>query len=791
MDRPTLQPPSPKRPLLWLGLAFIAGLILSSQVHLLVPVWMGLSVLALLAAILIYRHTSLTNLPGSTRLLFGLSLLALTLGGLRYQAVQPVFSPGLVSWYNDRDHKVTLTGWLVAPPDQRDGYTNLRLHLDSLDTAEKSLPVQGQVLVRTLPGADFKVGDVLRMQGYLKTPPENEEFSYRAYLARQGIHSILYSDQVSALPFQSCSPIIRAVFTFKEHLFKTLKHIFPEPEASLLAGILLGLDRGLSPGLQQAFNNTGTTHIIAISGFNFTILAAFFVSIFSRLWGPRRGALAAVLGIAFYTLLVGAEASVLRSAIMGGSALFARQIGRRQDGLNTLALVAGVMCFFNPFLPWDVGFQLSFAATLGLVLYAAPLQDFVLGWLSARYPPDSAQRLAAPLAEYLLFTLAAQVTTLPLMAYHFGRISLVSFLANPFILPAQPAVMIASGLALLLGLIYLPLGQLAAWLSWPFSTYTIRVVELFNHLPHGVLVLGEFSLLFVVLFYLLLFGFTFAPTRLKEILRPVRNPAVLGTGLVILIVLVWRSALALPDGRLHLTFLDIGSADAVLIQTPGGRNLLINGGPAQSILTDALGRRLSPIERKLDILVLASTLEEQVASLPGTLELFPPGMVLWSGAAEASYSSLRVRSGLASEEIPIMLAEPGLELDLGQGASLKVLAVSSRGSVLMLEWIDFRALLPIGLTFADLDTLASDATLAPLSVLLLADSGYAPLNPSQWISNLNPQLSILSVSAADPNGLPALETLAAVQDYPLLRTDRSGWISVSTDGVRMWVETER
>ena len=782
---------SPKRPLLWLGLAIMVGIILASQMHLLVLAWLGLSAMALLAAVLIYKRTNFLNLSVSSRLLLGLSLLALTLGGWRYQAALPEISPDFVAWYNDRDQKVTLTGWLAAPPDQRDGYTNLRLHLDSLDEGDQSLPVQGLVQVRTQPGVNFQVGDVLRMRGYLKTPPENEDFSYRDYLARQGIHSTLYSDQVSALSFRSGSPIIRAIFTFKGHLLKTLKQIFPEPEASLLAGILLGVDRGLSPDLQGAFNNTGTTHIIAISGFNIAILAALFASLFSRLWGPRRGALAAVLGIAFYTLLVGAEASVLRSAIMGGSALFARQIGRRQDGLNTLGVVAGLMCIFNPFLPWDVGFQLSFAATLGLVLYASPLQEIALGWLSTRLPQARAQKLAAPLAEYLLFTLAAQVTTLPLMAYHFGRISLVSFLANPFILPAQPAVMIASGLALLLGLIYLPLGQLVGWLAWPFSTYTIRVVELFNRLPHGVLVLGDFSLLFVVLFYLLLFGFTFAPTRLKEVLRPVRNPAVLMSGLVIITVLVWRSALSLPDGRLHLTFLDVGSADAVLIKTPNGRSLLINGGPAQSILTDALGRSLSPFDRKLDFLVLASTQEEQVTSLPGAMELFPPDAVLWSGAAEASYSSLRLQSWLASAAIPVTAARPSLELDLGQGVMLKVLAVSSRGSVLQVEWEEFHALLPIGLGFEDLNGLTSDPTLVPLSVLLLADSGYAPLNSPDWIARLSPQLTILSVSAADPNGLPDPETLAAVKDYPLLRTDRSGWIHVTTDGARMWVETER
>jgi len=449
------------------------------------------------------------------------------------------------------------------------------------------------------------------------------------------------------------------------------------------------------------------------------------------------------------------------------------------------------MCLINPFLPWDVGFQLTFAATLGLVLYAMPMQEAAVSWLARRLHPSTAQKLATPLTEYLLFTLAAQVTTLPIMAYHFGRISLVALLANPFVLPAQPALMVASGLALLLGLIYPPLGQVAAWLAWPFSTYTIRVVEFFNSLPHGVLLLADFSLLFVFLYYLLLFSLTFAPTRVRTSLRPILTPAILLPVLAVLTFLTWRSALDLPDGRLQLTFLEAGSADAVLIQTPSGRSLLINGGAARSVLSDALGRRLSPFDRRLDTLLVASPLEEQVAALPGLLESFPPDWVLWSGPADASYSSLRLQSGLVSAAVPITLAQPGQVLDLGAGARLKVLAVTGRGSVLLLEWGNFHALLPCGLDADSLVSLKRETSLAPLSVLLLAGSGSAPLNPPDWIASLHPQLTILSVSAADRHGLPDPETLAALQDIPLLRTDRSGWIHISTDGVRMWVETER
>jgi competence protein ComEC len=782
MTSPTA-PATPYRPFLWLGLALLAGIVISSLVHWVLPVWFGLVGLTLLAAILLQRRCN--------RFLLSLSLLVFILGGLRYQASQPVLSPNFVAWYNDRSYRVTLTAWLVSPPDPRDGYTNLRLRLITIDTGDRPLSARGLVLARVSPNVDYQYGDVLQLTGYLKTPPENQDFSYRDYLARQGIHSTLQPLTVTPLDLHQGNPFSRAIFSFKDHLLALTHQIFLEPEASLLSGILLGVDTGIAPALQQAFQNTGTSHIIAISGFNIAILAALFASLFGRLLGPRRGAVAAVIAIAFYTLLVGAEASVVRAAIMGGSTIFARQINRRQDGLNTLGLVAGIMCLFNPFLPWDVGFQLTFAATLGLVLYALPMQEFAVGWLSRHMPQPSAQKLATPLAEYFLFTLAAQVTVLPIMAYHFGRISLVALLANPFILPAQPALMVASGLALLLAILYLPLGQLIAWLAWPFSTYTIRLVEFFNTLPHAVLPLAGFSLLFVVVYYTILFTLTLSPSRLKTTLQPLVKPATCLVAFMLIALLTWRVALDLPDERLHLTFLDVGSADAVLIRTPTGRTLLINGGPARSVLTDALGRRLSPFSHRLDVLLVASPLESQVVALPGILESFPPGLVLWSGPADASYSSLRLQSGLVSAAIPITLAQPGQVLDLGAGARLEVLVVTGRGSVLLLEWDAFRALLPIGLDADSLASLEKDTSLSPLSVLLLAASGSAPLNPPGWLTSLQPQLAVLSVSAADLDGLPDPQTLAALQDTPLLRTDRSGWIHISTDGTRMWIETQR
>ncbi|PJF23983.1 MAG: hypothetical protein CUN53_20140, partial [Phototrophicales bacterium] len=148
---------------------------------------------------------------------------------------------------------------------------------------------------------------------------------------------------VTVLPGNRGNPVFRAIYAFKERSLENIYRLFPDPESSLLAGILLGVDTGLTKELQEAFKNTGTAHIIAISGFNISIIAALFVTFFSRFLGERRGRLLAILGIALYTFLVGADAAVVRAAIMGTLALLARQVGRRQMALNTLLGVALIM----------------------------------------------------------------------------------------------------------------------------------------------------------------------------------------------------------------------------------------------------------------------------------------------------------------------------------------------------------------------------------------------------------------------------------------------------------------
>ncbi|HSK89508.1 MAG TPA: ComEC/Rec2 family competence protein, partial [Anaerolineales bacterium] len=679
-------------PLMWFSLAFLGGIVLASLVSLHIFTWITLLLVSIFLVVL--SQILAARVPESFPLHpFAFILLcAFCLGAVRYQISVPRFNAFHIAFYNDREYDLLITGTLVEPPDYRDDYTNLRLDVSRVDTGDGNLPANGLLLARVSDNQVFHYGDLVRLRGKLKTPPENEDFSYRDYLAAQHIHSYMSSAEVTVLPGRGGNPISLALYEFKEKALENIYRMFPDPESSLLAGILLGVDTGLTQDLQQAFKNTGTAHIIAISGFNISIIAGLFVTFFSRFLGPRRGALLAIIGIVFYTILVGGDAAVVRAAIMGSLALFAKQVGRRQAALNTLLAVALLMCLWNPLYIWDVGFQLSFFATLGLILYADPFSQFANRIIVRYFPTSAAEKFAQLFSEFVLLTLAAQITTIPIMAYHFQRISLVSFLANPFILPAQPAVMILGGLAVLLSLVWFPLGQIAAWITWPFVVYTIRLVEIFDRVPHGTVFLGDLSIWFVIIFYAVLFAVTFGWPQFSTWFQTVKRDQVrvpVGVGLVVMLLallLVWRAAAAVPDDHLHVSFLDVGSADAVLIKTPTGKHVLINGGPSVTTLSDELGRRLSAFNRRLDWLIIAGTEENDVAALPRVIERYPPDAVLWSGNMQASFSSGVLNEYLSLSDIQVINAEPEQSLELGGGATLRVLTAGPRGAILLIEW---------------------------------------------------------------------------------------------------------
>lgn len=765
-------------PLTWLSLGFLAGIALAAALG-----WPPAAGLAGLAAVLLWGFASGRQRPqnGNWKLLLAV-LSVFLLGVLRYQSTQTQPTPVDLAYHVGED--VRLVGKVLRPLVTRDAYTEAYAQAEYLlSPAGERVEINGQVQLRLPLDASWDYGDRLRLEGRLEIPGVAGGPSYAGYLARFGVDAVMAFPQVRYVGTGEINPLLTVLYAFRAHGLDTLHRLYANPEAALLAGILLGDESGLSADRKVAYNDSGLRHIIAISGFNITIIAALLLAVFGRWFGARRGAWLAVVGIALYTILVGADAAVLRAAVMGGLAVLARQVGRRQFALNTLAFTAAIMALFNPLLLWDVGFQLSFAATLGILLYADRMSARAHAWLQARVDPEWLARLSPILTELVIITLAAQITTLPLLLYHFQRLSLVSLPANLLVLPAQPALMVLAGSSVLIGMLLLPAGQVLAWVAWPLAAYSNRMAEVFASLPGAAYPIAPFDLIWLVLLYLVLFAFTLGWEWLRSRL-PRPQPALLGAVLAALSISLWSVALNAPDGRLQLTLLDVGTGEALLLRTPEGRNLLINGGPSALDLADELGRSQPPFQRQLDWLVVAGVRQEQLAGLINSLERLAPANVAWAGEVQASYAAEQLHGRLNDLDFEVQVLQTGQRFDLGSGAYLEVLGSGSRGAVLLLAWDDFRALLPLGLDFDLLDEMDQGWPLGPIDLLLLADNGYLPLNPGEWLENLNPALIWFAVGEEQP----APEFLDQLEGRSVLRSDVHGWLRITTDGRQMWLE---
>ncbi len=728
-------------PLFWLSLCFILGLALSANWPGWPPaVWAGAAAAGALLAWLearFLRQPLLLRWRRFARIPFALLLAALGLGGLRMALARPVFTPADLAWYNDRAG-LTLRASIASLPEERTSGLRVRLAVTAQVAADGSLsPLSGLALATLPPEQEWRYGDCLEITARAVTPPEGGSFSYREYLARQGVHSQLAAPQATRIGRNCGSPLLAGLYELKQRSAAVLEQLYPQSESALLTGILLGDDSSLPEDAQQAFRDTGTAHIVAISGFNIAILAGLIVLLLGKILPRATAALGAVILIGAYTLLVGGSPPVVRAAIMGAVGLFGGLIGRRQAGANSLTFTAALMCLFNPWLPWDPSFQLSFMATLGLVLYADPLQQWLTGWLARRLPKNRARRIAAPIAEYLLFTLAAQITTLPVIAYHFGRLSLSALVANPLALPPQPALMVLGGLSLLAGLVWLPLGQLFAWLAWPLAAYTLRITALLAGIPGGAISIGQITPAAAFVFYALLFALTLLP-RLSSAhrLRRAVQPLAWIAAAALLAASAWSAAVPLPDGRLHVEFYSGGSA---LLTTPGGRTLLLAGDSSQP-----LAERL-PSGRCLDALVIYTAPDGSLADL---LERCPPAQIYWLAPPQSS--------ALDRLSAPQETLAAGEALQLEDGLLLRSAGRSAQGAGMVIEWRGLTVAVPNGLP---------PGQLPAAQVLLLGEPDRtvdSAVWQAQWI-------------LIDGEG-------------PAHWTKLNQWLRLTADGGQMWIE---
>ena len=447
----------------------------------------------------------------------GLLISAFALGGWRFQSILPDPTINDIAFHQPLEN-VLVTGTIISFPELSQQSSVAILAAESLSMQGRERAVTGNLELRLPGGFHLAYGDRVALEGSIRSVLPKGEPVQASYLARRGILTRMAYPQITTLGQGFGNPLVAFIYNARESAHEFITNQMPIQEASLLSGILLGIDQEIPGYLESAYRTTGTVHIIAISGFNIALITGLVIRLFRRIFKPVWAGILAVSAILFYTFLVGAEPSVVRAAIMGSLSIPAYYIGRRIIGVNSLTVAAAVMLLLNPLLLWDLGFQLSFLATLGLMVLADPALSYLQIWMEERFT-ESAIQTAMPFCVLLVSTLCAQLAVSPVLLGLSPDLLPYSLAANLIILPLQPALMLIGGAAVLTYSIFPPMGAIIARFAWVLAAFSNQVVLHFAKLPFAEVKLPDTSS-WVAFGLVLVILILFTIRTIKELAKP-------------------------------------------------------------------------------------------------------------------------------------------------------------------------------------------------------------------------------------------------------------------------------
>jgi len=378
------------------------------------------------------------------------------------------------------------SGWaiIIREPEIKDQYQNLTVRT----------PDKNKFLINIYGFAKYSYGDELEVKCLLEIP-KSETFDYQMYLAKDGIFYLCRKAKIEVMAREQSNKFYAVILKIKSRLQKNIDKAIPAPQSGLLSGLLLGGDDKLSKEMQVNFSRTGMTHIVAVSGYNVTIIAEYLMllGIFLGLW-RKQAFWFALTGIFLFVLLVGFPASAVRAGIMGSLLLWAMKNGRLANAQNAIIFSAGIMLLINPLLlRYDIGFQLSFLATIGIVYFSPFLENKMM----KKYR-------AFGIWEILILTLSAQVFVLPIILFNFQNLSLISPLANVFVLPIIPLTMFLGFILMIFQFIFPPLGTVFSWLTFLPLKYETAVIQFLANLKYSSMTMENFPWYWVGLWYIII-----------------------------------------------------------------------------------------------------------------------------------------------------------------------------------------------------------------------------------------------------------------------------------------------
>jgi len=392
--------------------------------------------------------------------------------------------------------KIIVEGIIVDEPVEKENSIKFTVKSDKIIFVDKETKIKDKILVIMTPPSIFNYGDRVLIKGIFNKPKNfissGKEFDYMSYLSKDKIFYQMFRPTIEIESTNEGNYVKTTLFKLKNSFLKSIKKTISEPHSSLLGGLTVGAQESLGENLQENFRKTGIMHIIVLSGYNITIVSEAIMRLFGFLPFVFKFSFGGV-AIILFVLMTGASATSVRAGIMAILVIVARVTGREYVALRALLIAGVLMIIQNPkILAFDSSFQLSFMATLGLI-YVSPKISKYFKFITTKLQ----------LRELIVSMIATQLFVMPLILYKMGTLSLVAFPVNLLILPFIPATMF-------FGFVSGIIGFFSSTIAFPFSTvsfvfldYELKIVNFFASLSFSFINLNNFSLILMILIYII------------------------------------------------------------------------------------------------------------------------------------------------------------------------------------------------------------------------------------------------------------------------------------------------
>jgi competence protein ComEC len=782
-----------KRPLLLFSLFLIIGIYVAQIGSL--PLFIMAAVLVLAFLFIVFLHNKKDIIILSGILIFFLA------GAAEFTMINKI---NLDKFREFTEEEVQVIGFVCTEPDLKESKTVYTVRTDEIKADGKTYKVEGKLLL-TVPNKEgtqvFEYGMGLRINGKISLPDGKRVpggFDYRRHLIKSGISATIYarSHNINPVATSNVNPLVKMGIGLRKKITDTVKSCLPKEQAALLSGMLIGFTEDMSEEMMNAFSDAGLSHLTAVSGMNIAFIVFPLIFVFKKMRVSQKVSNISIIGILIMFLFItGFSPSVARAVIMGIIVLIGQLLRRETDIYSSISFALILLLLYNPYTLFDIGFQLSFAATLSLVLF----YKYIKSKLDFKFLPSF-------VSDVMAATLAAQLGVVPISTMYFNKISIISLLSNIVVVPLVEIITILGIIMVVLGQISIVPAELLGLACNSFLSFILYIARISSQIPFAVIKIITPSILGLAIYYLVILYFLwFRPAYDVKL-----KPKYIIISISMIFVLLVTSYFIPKD--MKLVFIDVGQGDSQLIVTSKGKTILIDGGgfASKSDFKHNMGDyTVVPFlydygVTKLDLVVSTHGDDDH---LQGLLTVFKEIRV--DNLIIPDYMDLKPYRGLlglaGAQKTSTRKCKAGDEIMMDSDTRLKI--ISPIKGVKIIKSPENNGAIVFKLNFknvsilftGDIEKEAEKVLLdnkADLGadVLKVAHHGSSTSTTNDFLNAVNPKVAVISAGKNNSFGHPSKPVIERLQakKVNVLRTDIHGTIIMSTNGkdIRLWKTLE-